>query len=60
LQVLLILQVAFPQAFKVRAAEVHTAREEKPYDVVLRNGRILDGTGNPRYFGDLGIRGAGL
>ncbi|MBI3762878.1 MAG: amidohydrolase family protein, partial [Chloroflexi bacterium] len=28
-----------------------------PYDLVITNARIVDGTGNPYYYGDLGIRG---
>jgi len=28
-----------------------------PYDLVIRNGRIIDGTGSPWYSGDLAIRG---
>jgi N-acyl-D-amino-acid deacylase len=28
-----------------------------PYDVVIRNARILDGTGNPWFLGAIGIRG---
>jgi dihydroorotase/N-acyl-D-amino-acid deacylase len=28
-----------------------------PYDVVIRNGHIVDGTGSPWYGGDIGIRG---
>jgi N-acyl-D-aspartate/D-glutamate deacylase len=31
--------------------------DEAPYDLVLRNGRIIDGTGNPWFAGDLAIRG---
>lgn len=27
------------------------------YDVIISNGRIVDGTGNPWYYGDVGIRG---
>jgi dihydroorotase/N-acyl-D-amino-acid deacylase len=29
---------------------------ERPYDIVIRNGRIVDGTGSPWYSGDVGIR----
>jgi len=28
-----------------------------PYDIVIRNGRIIDGTGSPWYAGDVAIRG---
>ena len=28
-----------------------------PYDIVITNGRIVDGTGNAWYYGDVGIRG---
>jgi len=27
------------------------------YDLVITNGRIIDGTGNPYYYGDIGVRG---
>jgi len=30
---------------------------EAPYDVLIRHGHILDGTGNPGYSGDIAIRG---
>src|SRR5262245_5084541 len=30
---------------------------EAPYDLVLHGGRIVDGTGNPWYVGDVAIRG---
>jgi len=30
--------------------------EERQYDIVIRNGRIVDGTGSPWYSGDVGIR----
>ena len=29
----------------------------EPFDLVIRNGRIVDGTGNPWFYGDLAIRG---
>ena len=30
---------------------------EQSFDIVIQNGRIIDGTGNPWYYGDIGIRG---
>jgi N-acyl-D-amino-acid deacylase len=36
----------------------HSARSaQEPYDLILRNGRIVDGTGSPWYRGDVAIRG---
>src|SRR5438094_2167769 len=34
-----------------------SAEDGPPYDLVIRNGRIVDGTGNPWFRGDLAIRG---
>jgi len=31
--------------------------QDAAYDVLIRNGRIIDGTGSPWYAGDVGIRG---
>lgn len=28
---------------------------DKTYDIIIENGRIIDGTGNPWYYGDVGI-----
>jgi N-acyl-D-aspartate/D-glutamate deacylase len=30
---------------------------EEPYDLLIRNGKIVDGSGNPWFFGDVAIRG---
>jgi N-acyl-D-amino-acid deacylase len=38
------------------AAATATAAEEFAYDVVIRNGRLLDGLGNPWIRGDLAIK----
>jgi len=33
------------------------AAQSVPFDIVITNGRIIDGTGSPWYSGDIGIRG---
>ncbi len=33
------------------------ARTDSPYDLILKNGWIIDGSGNPRYRGDVAITG---
>lgn len=35
---------------------VASSSAEAPFDIVIRNGRIVDGTGSPWYSGDIGIR----
>ncbi len=32
------------------------AQSSSPYDLIIRNGHIIDGTGSPWYSGDIGIR----
>ena len=39
------------------ALSAQTAPGGAPYDVIIRNGHIIDGAGNPWYAGDVGIRG---
>lgn len=34
-----------------------TVRAEEPFDVLIRRGRVVDGTGNPWVHADVGIRG---
>ena len=34
-----------------------TAFSQAPYDTILTGGRIVDGTGNAWFYGDLAIRG---
>jgi len=33
------------------------ALQNEPFDILIKNGRILDGTGNPWYYADIGISG---
>ncbi len=39
------------------AASAWTPQQGTDYDLIIRNGRVLDGTGNPYIFADVGIRG---
>jgi N-acyl-D-amino-acid deacylase len=48
-RLLLIAAVAVFCLFTARAADT-------PYDIIIRNGHIIDGTGSPWYSGDIGIR----
>jgi N-acyl-D-aspartate/D-glutamate deacylase len=38
-------------------AAITTAQDESRYDLVVRNGKIVDGTGNPWFYADLAIKG---
>ena len=44
-------------AFAVLLASAALAAQPAPYDLVLRHGRIVDGTGSPWYRADLAIKG---
>jgi N-acyl-D-amino-acid deacylase len=49
---------AFSLGFTLLALAAVPARESPAaFDVIIRNGHILDGSGNPWYVGDIGIRG---
>lgn len=41
----------------VTACGMAPARDQASYDVLLRGGWIIDGSGNPRYRGDVALRG---
>ncbi|WP_435010268.1 N-acyl-D-amino-acid deacylase family protein [Tundrisphaera lichenicola] len=42
----------------VLAPAMLACAEDRAFDLVIRNGRIVDGTGNPWRWGDVGIRGS--
>ncbi|MEO7966143.1 MAG: hypothetical protein ABIT38_19745, partial [Gemmatimonadaceae bacterium] len=48
-----LLQLPITREARAQSA----ASSAAPYDVVITNGRIVDGTGNAWYRGDVGIRG---
>jgi len=53
--VALIDRAAAPADTRKSATSTHAERTD--YDVIIRNGRIIDGSGNPWVSGDLAIRG---
>jgi N-acyl-D-aspartate/D-glutamate deacylase len=40
----------------IATSSAHSQAAEAPFDVVIRNGRVLDGEGNPWILADVGIR----
>jgi N-acyl-D-amino-acid deacylase len=52
------LALPFLMALVVLAPAAATySSADSPYDLIIRNGKLVDGTGNPWYYGDLAIRG---
>ena len=52
-----ILRVIIAAGWLCICVGVPVQAADAPYDLVLRNGRIVDGTGSPWYRGDVAIRG---
>ncbi len=51
----LLLAAALSACARTPSTGISTSRA--PFDVIIANGRIVDGTGNPWTYGDVGIRG---
>src|SRR6266567_4919708 len=58
------MNLRFPYALLIRlfgvflcVTSVAMAQPQPTYDAVIRNGKIIDGTGNPWYRGDIAIQG---
>src|SRR2546421_12688241 len=41
----------------IAGSQPRACADELAYDVAIRNGRVVDGTGNPWFYGDVVIRG---
>ncbi|MFQ5818060.1 MAG: amidohydrolase family protein [Terriglobia bacterium] len=54
--VLLLALVSAAALLLAEPGEV-SAPPEAPYDVIITGGRVIDGTGNPWFYGDVAIRG---
>ena len=57
--ILLIIFLSFITAFPGSLTALSAAANppDPPYDVLILNGRVVDGTGNAWYYGDIAIRG---
>ena len=50
------MRLALILSLCITALPAHAQSAEAPFDVVIRNGRVLDGEGNPWILADVGIR----
>jgi N-acyl-D-amino-acid deacylase len=48
--------LAFVLAACVRAPSAAISPDRGPYDVLITNGRVVDGSGNPWFYGDVALR----
>src|SRR5262249_46238255 len=52
------MRLALILALFFAVSSAHSQAADAPFDVVIRNGRVLDGEGNPWILADVGIRDA--
>lgn len=52
-----VLQTLFAIALAVALLPARLSAQEPAYDVLIRGGRIVDGSGNPWFHGDIAVRG---
>ncbi len=57
LKFLFVLSVLLGVQLLLSAQSPAASDEKQPFDLVITNGHIVDGTGSPWYSGDVGIRG---
>src|SRR5262245_20334920 len=53
----IILCVFLGHVIGQASGPVTPASGQAPFDILLKNGRIIDGSGNPWYSADVGVRG---
>src|SRR5690349_21714170 len=51
------LAICLSAAFALLTATALMPAQEPAYDILIRNGKIIDGTGNPWFYGDVAVRG---
>jgi N-acyl-D-amino-acid deacylase len=50
-------RIAFALASAISVSAIAASADDAPFDLIIRNGRIIDGTGNPAWHGDVALRG---